>query len=58
MPADQLEVLRQWASGKFYPLSPGMHGRDALEDLADEMAAETLVAGFSEPLLRVRQERL
>lgn len=40
MPADQLEGLRQWASGKFYPLSPGEHGRDALEDLADEMATQ------------------
>jgi hypothetical protein len=38
--AEPVEVLRQWASGSFYPLSQDIDGRDALEDLADEMAAQ------------------
>ena len=38
VPAEELAVLRRWASGDFYPLSTDQHGRDALDDLADDMA--------------------
>jgi hypothetical protein len=39
MSDDTVAVLRRWATGDFYPLSPDEQGRDALDQLADEMAA-------------------
>lgn len=40
MPEEQVEVLRRWARGDFYPLSSEGQGRDAVDDLADEMAMQ------------------
>lgn len=34
---NELETLRAWARGDFYPLTPVEQGRNALDDLMDEM---------------------
>ena len=40
MPKDPEAVLRHWGRGDFYPLRPDERGRDAVDDLADEMATD------------------
>ncbi|HYT11363.1 MAG TPA: hypothetical protein VEL12_01140 [Candidatus Nitrosopolaris sp.] len=43
MPEDQVGVLRRWAHGDFYPLSPEELGPNALDKLAEEMGHEPIV---------------
>ena len=43
MPEEQVDVLRRWARGDFYPLSPEELGPNALDELATEMGREPLV---------------
>lgn len=43
MPEDQVDILRRWARGDFYPLSPQVPGPNALTDLAQEMGREPIV---------------
>jgi Family of unknown function (DUF6869) len=40
MPERQVEVLRRWARGDFYPLSSEGQAPDAVDELADEMSAQ------------------
>jgi uncharacterized protein DUF6869 len=39
--AKEIDRLRGWASGEFYPLSPEELGRNALDDLYDEMKLQS-----------------
>ena len=43
MPEDQVDVLRRWARGDFYPLSPEELGPNALDELAEEIGREPIV---------------
>jgi uncharacterized protein DUF6869 len=40
MPGDEVEMLRRWARGDFYPLTPDEQGRDAVDELAAQMSAQ------------------
>ena len=40
MPDDEVEALRRWARGDFYPLSPNDGGGDQVDRLANEMAPQ------------------
>jgi hypothetical protein len=42
MPKHQTEVLRRWAHGDFYPLSRDERGRNALDELAEQMRLEPI----------------
>jgi hypothetical protein len=41
MPDNEMEELRRWARGDFYPLREDEQGRDALDELADLMSAQS-----------------
>lgn len=41
MPGQQARRLQSWARGEFYPLSPEELGRNALDELYDEMKVES-----------------
>jgi hypothetical protein len=43
MPEDQVDILRRWARGDFYPLSPEVPGPNALNELAQDMGREPIV---------------
>jgi hypothetical protein len=40
MPEQEVEVLRRWARGDFYPLSPEGQGRGAVDELVGEISAQ------------------
>lgn len=42
MPEEQVDILRRWARGDFYPLSPEVPGPNALTDLAQQMGREPI----------------
>src|SRR6266542_2167279 len=42
MPEDQVDVLRRWARGEFYPLTPEELGPSALDKLAEEMRGDPI----------------
>jgi hypothetical protein len=41
MPEQPIEVLRRWATGEFYPIETRADGRDAFDDLAEQMTPRT-----------------
>jgi uncharacterized protein DUF6869 len=40
MPGDPITALRRWAAGDYYPIEADANGRDALDELADEMSPQ------------------
>ena len=43
MQEDQVDILRRWARGDFYPLTPEVPGPNALNGLAEEMGRRPIV---------------
>jgi hypothetical protein len=58
MPEDQVEVLRRWANGDFYPLSRDEPGRSALDELTEQMRREPIAwwRSFHDLLLELDEE--